>query len=172
MESGMPLENEYAPYYNGYVRQIESSDIVNFLSENDKMIHKFYKSIPTEKWNYSYGEDKWTIKEVLQHINDTERIFAYRLLRIARKDYAPLIGFDQNTYARNIDCAKIAPDKLMNEFRLIRHSTLALLENMDGENWKNLGNASENPVSCRALAYLIAGHEKHHRQILQERYLD
>ena len=172
MASGTPLENEYAPYYKGYVAQIESSDIYKYLVDNDKSVQEFYQSIPENKWDYSYGEGKWTIKEVLQHIIDTERIFAYRLLRIARGDESSMIGFDQNVYARNVDCSNIAPEKLINEFQLVRHSTLAFLENLDESNWKNMGMASENPVSCRALAYLIAGHEKHHRIILKERYLD
>ena len=171
MESGIPQENEFAPYYKGYIAQIESTDIVKYLSDNDKMIQEFYGSIPKDKWDVKYDVGKWTVKEVLQHIIDTERIFAYRMLRIGRKDYAPLIGFDQNVYARNVDCEKIAPEKLMKEFRLVRHSTLAFLENLDASNWKNIGIASESSVSCRALAYMIAGHEKHHRQILKKRYL-
>jgi len=172
MSSGSPLENEYAPYYKGYVTEIESADINQYLIDNDKIISAFYKSIPIEKWDFSYGEGKWTIKEVVQHIIDTERIFAYRLLRIARGDESAMIGFDQNMYARNVNCSNIAPEKLMKEFGLVRHSTLAFLDTLDESKWKNLGTASGTAVSCRALAYLIAGHEQHHRKILKERYLD
>jgi len=172
MASGFPLENEYAPYYKTYVSQIDSSDIYKFLSDNDKSIKEFYESIPSEKWDYKYEEEKWNIKEVLQHIIDTERIFAYRMLRIARNDSAPMAGFDQNVYARNIDCSKITPAQLMKEFNLVRQSTIVFLENLDSSNWQNIGVASGNNVSCRALGFLIAGHEKHHRRIIKERYLD
>jgi len=119
---------------------------------------------------FRYAEGKWSVKEVLGHISDTERIFAYRMLRIARADQTPLAGFEQDDYVKTGNFPARALVELLEEFTAVRRASIALLHSFDAAAWLRRGVANQKEVSVRALAYILAGHERHHRQVLQERY--
>ncbi len=172
MASGRPNVNEYAPYYQGYVALVQTDNIRDQLLSAYQISTAFYENIPSEKWNFAYDEGKWNIKEVLQHINDTERVFAYRMLRIARKDKTPMPGFDQNIFAENVHLDTRDPAQLLQEYKTVRIATLSLVDSFEEEVWTFVGNASGQDVTARAIAFMIAGHEIHHRNILEEKYLD
>ena len=118
-----------------------------------------------------YAPGKWSVKEILGHLNDTERIFAYRALRISRGDQTPLAGFEQDDYVRNGPFARHPLEDLIEDYIAVRRATISLFRNLDEAAWTRRGVASENEVTVRALAYMIAGHELHHRRILEEKYL-
>ena len=124
-----------------------------------------------DKFDYSYAEGKWTIKEIIQHIIDTERIFAYRALRISRNDKTPLPGFDENDYVDNTNAKRRGIQDLLSEFSAVRHSNLLMYKSFSDEQLRRIGIASNNEVSVRALGFLILGHLKHHQKVFQERYL-
>lgn len=129
------------------------------------------RELSEEKANYAYEEGKWTIKQVIQHLIDTERIMAYRALCIARGEKQELLGFDQNMYAYNANVDKISLQELMGEWHLLRLTTIQLFGRFSVEETELMGIANGNPISVRALAFLIIGHELHHIRILKERYL-
>ena len=132
---------------------------------------KFLLELPEAKWDYAYGPGKWTLKEVLQHIIDTERVFAYRLLRISRGDKTPLPGFDENEYVNMSNARDRDPDALIDEYINVRRSTISLIDSLPNDVLLKMGTASDHPISVRALVYIIAGHEQHHLSIIRERYL-
>lgn len=166
-----PAPSEYAPFYHGYVDLVLSDEIMQVLrlAAFDTVV--FLENLPADRWDYRYASGKWTLKEALIHMIDTERIFAYRALRIARKDPTPLPAFNQDDYVPNSGAGGRTPESIIAEYRAVREATLQLLENLEPECWCNLGTASNHPVSVRALAFLIAGHEKHHMKMVSERYL-
>jgi hypothetical protein len=129
------------------------------------------RHIPESQAGFRYAPDKWSIKELVGHVIDTERIFAYRALRFARNDQTPLSGYEQDDYVDNASFDEYSLGELAAEFESVRRSTLFLLKHLDEEAWLRRGLASESEVSVRALAYIIAGHELHHREILRSRYL-
>ena len=130
------------------------------------------KSIANDKLEYRYDKGKWTIKEVIQHLMDAERIFAYRALRIARQDQTPLPGFEQNDYVQPSQANERSLDDLINEFKAIRASTVALFNSFTDKMLLAKGTASNSPVSVRAIGFIIMGHEIHHCQVIKERYLN
>jgi uncharacterized damage-inducible protein DinB len=166
-----PRAAEYAQYYDRYVSLVPEGDVVATLERQIGETLALLRSLPEERAGHRYAEGKWSIRELVGHINDAERIFAYRALRIARGDATPLAGFDQDTYvpAGNFDARTLAD--LVDELEAIRRSTLALLRPLSDEAWDRSGVASESPVTVRALAYIIAGHERAHMGVLRERYL-
>ncbi|MGB0931002.1 MAG: DinB family protein [Chitinophagales bacterium] len=166
-----PDIHESNDYFKRYINKVVGNDIVASLSKGQKMMESFCRLIPSEKWDYRYAEDKWTIKEVVMHIIDTERIMAYRALRIARNDKTSLPGFEQDDYIANSKTHKRSPESLLAEYMAVRSATLSLFIHFDEEMFKRMGTASGYPISVRALAYIIAGHETHHLAIVQERYL-
>ncbi len=166
-----PEESEYAPFYGKYVQLVGGSDVVSALKNNIGNTTELLSGISEEKSLSRYAEGKWSIKELVGHLIDTERIFAYRALRISRGDATPLAGFEQDDYIANADFDACAFSDLIREFKAVRESTVMLFENMNSKAWLRKGNASENVVSVRALAFLTAGHELHHVNILKERYL-
>ena len=135
------------------------------------MVIDYFSSIPKDKLEFRYQPKKWTIKEVLQHIIDTERIFTYRLLRIARKDTTPLAGFDQDIYVDPSEANNKSINDLIEEFSTTRLYTINLINSISNENLKNLGTASNSPVSARACAFILLGHSIWHINIIKERYL-
>lgn len=167
-----PEKNEYAEYYETYVSLVGDGSILEVLKQNKIETQKILAEISEEKSHFRYAEGKWSIKELLGHIIDTERIFAYRALRFARADETPIEGFDQDPYIENANFDNCKFTDLIAEFALIRDSNILMLQNFPSEAWTRSGIASENPVTVRALAYMLAGHEKHHINILKERYLD
>jgi uncharacterized damage-inducible protein DinB len=165
-----PQAGEYAPYYERYVSLVEGEDILNTLDQQRREMMLLLSCREEEEGDFRYAPEKWSAKEVLGHICDTERIFAYRALRIARADATPLEGFEQDDYVRNGGFARCPVADLVEEFIAVRRATISLLRNLDEAAWLRRGLANKSEVSVRALAYIIAGHELHHRRILEEKY--
>ena len=167
---GRPQSGEYAPYYERYISLITGTEIVATLEAQRRQMLLLLSGRDDSDGNFRYAPDKWTAKEVLGHVCDTERIFAYRLLRIARADRTPIEGFEQDDYIRNGPFASIALCDAVDDYIAVRRATLTLLRNLDEPAWSRRGIANNNEVSVRALAYIIAGHELHHCRILEEKY--
>ncbi len=165
-----PEPTEYAPYFEKYVSKVQGGDILSLLESQRLQTAQLFAASSERDGNFRYAPDKWTIKEIVGHLSDSERIFSYRALRIARGDQTPLPGFEQDDYVKMGNFAEQALADLVQEYGLIRVSTLALLRSFDAEAWERRGTASEKPITVRALAFVIAGHELHHREILNERY--
>ncbi|TAH05082.1 MAG: DinB family protein [Sphingobacteriales bacterium] len=160
-----------ASFFQNYLNKAEDKELNKALKANLKSVEKFLCKIPANKRTYAYAEGKWTIKQLLQHMIDTERVFAYRALRFARKDATPLPGFDENAWASNATAATRKWNSLVNEFIAVRKTTLALFEALDKKELLLEGIASNNVVNVLALGYIIAGHANHHIDIINERYL-
>lgn len=166
-----PEKTEYAAYYETYVSLVEETDVVSAMQEQLAEVNELFSNVTDEKGLYTYAEGKWTIKELLGHLIDGERIFAYRAFRFSRADQTPLPGFDQNPYIENADYNLVKIDDLLAEFALLRQSNIFMFRNLSEVMWNQTGIASDNPISVRALAYILVGHIRHHVKILQERYL-
>ena len=166
-----PEQNEYAPYYETYVSLVPEPDVRDALVRQPGELRAIFAAIPEEKGSFSYASDKWTIKELLSHLIDGERMFAYRILRISRGDVTPIEGFEQDGYIENSNANSRTFADLLEEFDLQRRSNMLLFNNLDADAWKRMGTASEKTVSVRAIANIMAGHVRHHIHILNERYL-
>jgi uncharacterized damage-inducible protein DinB len=166
-----PESTEYAPYYERYISRVPDGDLVDGLRTQLGETLSLLRAISDDRASHRYAPGKWSIKEVVGHMSDVERIMAYRALRIARGDTTPLSGFDENAYvpAANFESRSLA--SLAHEFDQVRRATIAFLETLDPDAAARRGSANNLEVSARALAYIIAGHERHHVQILRERYL-
>jgi len=158
-------------YYYQYINQAEGEDLKETLNKQNRAFEKFLKNIPKEKRNYRYANGKWTIKEVLQHIIDAERIFAYRALSFARKDTTPLPGFDENNYAANSKGEQRKWKDLVNEFQSVRQSTGLLFSSFDDEQLESGGTANGKSNYVLAIGFIIAGHANHHIKVIKEKYL-
>jgi len=165
-----PEPGEYAPYYDRYISLVSGSDILTTLESQRRQTLLLLSGRDDSDGNFRYAPEKWTAKEVLGHVCDTERIFAYRALRIARGDRAPIEGFEQDDYVRNGPSAQRPFAELIEDYIAVRRATLTLLRNLDEPAWLRRGIANKNEVSVRAIAYTIAGHELHHRRILEDKY--
>lgn len=165
-----PEPGEYAPYYDRYISLIPGTDILGTLDAQRRQMLILLSGGDETDGDFRYAPEKWSAKEVLGHVCDTERIFAYRMLRISRGDRTPIEGFEQDDYVRNGPFAKIALAEVIEDYIAVRRATLTLLRNLDDQAWARRGIANKNEVSVRALAYLTAGHELHHRRILEEKY--
>jgi hypothetical protein len=165
-----PEPGEYAPYYERYVSLVEGEHILTTLDEQRRQTMLLLSGRSDADGNFRYAPDKWNAKEVIGHVNDTERIFAYRALRIARGDQTPIEGYEQDDYVRNGPFAHRPLSDLIEEYIAVRRATLSLFRNLDEAAWLRRGIANKNEVSVRALAYIIAGHELHHRRVLEEKY--
>ncbi|MCW3119506.1 MAG: DinB family protein [Chitinophagaceae bacterium] len=158
-------------FYHNYINQVPQDDLMAaFKEENDAFI-KFLEAIPTSKQDYRYATGKWTIKELLQHIIDAERIFDYRALRFARKDATPLSGFDENKYAAVSNAARRDWNELVEEFKVVRKASAFLFGSFDEEQLSATGISSNHSISVLALGYIVIGHTIHHEKIIKERYL-
>jgi hypothetical protein len=166
-----PQASEYAPYYDRYISLVSGNDILATLDEQRRQTVLLLSGRTESDGDLRYAPDKWSLKEVLGHVNDTERIMAYRALRIARGDATPIEGFEQDDYVRNGPFARRPLADLIEDYIAVRRATLALFRNLDEAAWTRLGVANKNEVTVRALAYIIAGHELHHRRILEDKYL-
>ena len=169
--SRAPEASEYASYYGKYITLIDQRNIRDTLESQFRETQVVLSALTEEQGGHRYAPGKWSIREVVGHINDSERIFAYRALRIARGDQTPIEGFDQDAYVEGGWFERVRLAGLAAEFASIRQATLSLLRTFDAEAWTRRGIANKNEVSVRALAWIIAGHERHHRNILAERYL-
>lgn len=169
MTINRPAASEFATFYAGYVGKVPDSGPVQLLEAQIGRLEKL-KSLPEDKANHAYAEGKWTVKEVIGHLADAERVFSYRLTRIARGDQTPLAGFDENAWAKTAPHARRPMAKVADEMIAIRRSTLALIDSLDDTAIANTGLANNNPVSARAICWILAGHSQHHLDILNERY--
>jgi uncharacterized damage-inducible protein DinB len=165
-----PQPGEYAPYYERYICLVQGEDILDTLDQQRREMMLLLCARDDEEGDFRYAPEKWSAKEVLGHICDTERIFAYRALRISRADATPIEGFEQDDYVRKGPFAQRPLADLIEDFIAVRRATLSLLRNLDEAAWSRRGIANKNEVTVRALAYIIAGHELHHRGILEEKY--
>ncbi len=163
--------DEFNPYYNTYISKVGAQSLKEGLKESGQKTYDFLNSISVEKYNYSYAEGKWTIKELIQHIIDVERVFTYRALRIARQDKTPLAGFDENDYAPNSNANRRTKEELLEDYKTLRNSTVALFNSFTEEMLLSKGIASDSPLSVRAAGFITIGHEIHHCNIIKERYL-
>ena len=166
-----PGKNEYAEFYAGYVSLVEETDIIAALRNQTNDWQSLFAGIPEEKGDHRYAEEKWSIRELLGHVVDGERVFSYRALRISRDDTTPLAGFEENFYVANSNFSNIKLADTLEEFSSLRQSNVLLFKNLTDEMWGKTGTASDAIISVRALAYIMVGHLRHHAIILRERYL-
>ncbi len=166
-----PALEDSPVYYHYYFSIVKEEDLFKALNNLLSSTVSFIRSIPPEKENYKYADDKWTVKQVLSHIIDTERIFIYRALRFSRKDATALPGYDENTYAPNANCEHRTLAEMAYEFELVRRSTISLFQYMTDEMLDFKGTANKATVTPRSIGWMIAGHNVHHCRIIGERYL-
>ncbi len=163
--------NEFAPYYKNYIKLVPEQDIVKgLLKQKEEMLH-FFKTIPVFKHEFKYAEGKWTIKDIILHLIDAERIFTYRALRIARNDKTELPGFEENDYVVTANANNREYESLLAEYETVRNASISLFETFTTDDLLRIGMASNNNVSVRAIGYIILGHELHHKNVILERYL-
>lgn len=158
-------------WYHGYVNLVKGNDLMNAMKEQTSSFNRFLAKIPKEKINYRYAKGKWTIKELLQHIIDAERIFAYRALCLARKESKPLPGFEENDYADNSKAGKRDWKEMIEEFKAVRKSSEILFGSFDKAQLSSSGIVNNNPVQVLAIGFILVGHITHHVNIMNERYL-
>lgn len=164
-------EKEFNSYYAIYIAKATDADIVEGLVRGKREFADFVSGVPSDKWSYAYQSDKWTIVEVLQHLIDTERIFAYRALRFARNDKTPIVGFEQDEYVPNSNANNYTKDQILADFNAVRNASITLFKGFTKEMLVRLGEASGSPMSSRAVGYILVGHQKHHFEVIQDRYL-
>jgi len=162
-----PETSEYNPYYEKYISLIEEGELLNALERQPSELRSLLNGLDEEKGKYAYADGKWSIKEVLSHLVDGERIFGYRVLRISRGDETPIEGFEQDGYIENSHANERSFEDLLEELSLQRNANLLMLKNLRDDGWKRLGTASQSPVSVRALGFIMAGHVRHHINILK-----
>lgn len=165
-----PLPEEYPVFYKGYIDTV-SDDVLAELEHQIKIFPAFLRGIPAEKAAFAYAEGKWTIQELVGHVLDTERIMAYRTLRIGRNDSTPLAGFEEKDYVANAHFSDRSLDSMAAEFEALRSANLYLIRSLNETELGRMGISNGRPVSAKALVFIIAGHLNHHMRILKERYL-
>jgi hypothetical protein len=168
---GRPKSSEAGPYYFTYINQVAGDDPLGAIETQLNESLAFFYGISEEKSLYRYAPEKWSVRQVLNHVTDTERAFAFRALWFGRGFDAPLPSYDQNVAASGADADKVSWAAHVDEFHQVRRSTISLFRNMPPEAWLRKGIASDNPFSVRALAYIISGHVAHHIAVLHKRYL-
>ncbi|MCA1057685.1 DinB family protein [Rossellomorea aquimaris] len=166
-----PEMNEYPPYYEGYVNHVPDGDLLQILDAQLKETINLLKDVNEEKSEFRYAPEKWTIKEVLGHITDTERIMSYRLLSIGRGEKEMLPGYHDDEYVKKGKFNRFSLQELLHHQSLVRQHTILLLGSLDEEALVQRGRANGGEVTARAIGYIIAGHEIHHRRLIEERYL-
>ena len=166
-----PQPGEYAPYYDRYISLVPANDVLAALEDQRREMLLLLCGRTEADGDLRYAPDKWSIKELLGHVNDTERIMSYRALRISRADATPIEGYEQDDYVRNGPFARRPLPDLIEDYIAVRRATVSLFRNLDEPAWSRRGVANKNEVTVRALAYIIAGHELHHRRVLEEKYL-
>ena len=169
MTINRPEASEFAPFYAGYVGKVPDSGPVGELQRQIGALEKL-KSVPEDKASTAYAAGKWTVKEVIGHCADAERVFSYRLTRIARGDKTPLAGFDENAWAVTAPHGKRPMNAVVEEMIAVRRATLALIDSLDDTAIANSASANNKEITGRALCWIIAGHARHHLDILHERY--
>ena len=172
MKSNQLPVNEYADFYKSYIEALEDVELIEELEICLHEFIKFVQNIPMDKFDFQYEEGKWTIKEIIQHLIDSERVFSYRALRISRNDKTPLPGFDENDYVQNSNGKERSLQSLLTEMAVVRQATLSLFNSFSHEQLIKIGFASNREVSVRAIGFIIIGNQKHHQKIFLERYLN
>jgi len=165
-----PAPEEYAPFYAGYVSLVPEADVLPVLSAQTSEIRGLAGAVPKDRESFRYAPGKWSIRQVLGHIGDGERVFGYRAFCISRGDQAALPGFDENDYVAESPYDQQTVAELADDFARLRAANLALLGHLDPARWARVGNANGKPVSVRALAFIMAGHVRHHLGVLKTRY--
>jgi uncharacterized damage-inducible protein DinB len=166
-----PLNSEYPVYYHTYIGKVNTDDLLIALEVGLTQIETFVSTLTEEQANYRYAPGKWSIKELLVHLMDAERIFGYRALRFARNDKTELSGFDENQYVPESNAESRSLTNIMTEYKAVRQATIEFYKNITDQMLDRSGRANGNEISVRALGYTIAGHEIHHMQVIKERYL-
>lgn len=166
-----PAQTEYPVYYHTYISQVAGNDLIALLQKGNENIQGFISALPPHKADYRYQPGKWSVKEILIHLMDAERIFAYRALRFSRGDRTGLPGFDENEYVPNCDASSRSLENILTEYQALRASSISFFENLTHDMLIRSGIANGQEISVRALAYIIAGHEVHHLSVIKERYL-
>jgi hypothetical protein len=166
-----PAPSEYNAFYQTYVGVVPDGDLLGTLAAQIERTSATLAGVPEARADFRYAAGKWSVKEVIGHVADAERVFSYRALRIARGDTTPLAGFDENAWIPFGEFDRRTLADLAAELRAVRTATLGLFGGLTAEAWLRRGTASEHPISARALAWILAGHERHHMRVLEERYL-
>lgn len=165
-----PQESEYAPYYQGYIAHVTEEEVLPVLRSQLDDLDLLLGGVAPERETYRYAEGKWSIREIAGHLIDAERVFGYRAFCIARGESQNLPSFDQNDYLLTAPYDRIELEDLLSELRLVRLANIAMLRSLDEEAWTRVGTANDNQVTVRALAFIMAGHVRHHMGVLRERY--
>lgn len=166
-----PSPQDYAPFYHTYVSQVPEDEILTAFTNQTAATLQFFGRMPENKIDHAYATGKWTVKQVLQHLTDAERVFAYRALRFARKDYTPLNSFDENAYAEAARVDHRNYQDMLEEFQMIRNASEHLFRSLNEEELQRQGVASTAPVTVLSLGFIIIGHAIHHQRVISERYL-
>ena len=165
-----PRADEHSPFYSGYIALVPDGDLVQTLRDQQLETVRLLRPLGEERARFAYAPGKWTVKEVVGHVSDAERIFAYRALRFARGDAQPLAGFDENAYVPAGRFNERTLNGLLDEFEAVRAASIPLFTHLNAEELARRGTSNNNTITVRALAYIIAGHERHHVKLLRERY--
>lgn len=171
MINTIPDPNTLPDFYKNYVALVKDMNLIEALEQSIKLTHELISNLPETKGDYRYAPGKWSIKELLCHLLDAERVFAYRAMRFARNDATPLPGFDENEYAPQANAEARSLKQLADELMRLRLTTLDLFKGFTNEMLQRKGSANNSVISVVNIGYVIAGHETHHRNILNERYL-
>lgn len=166
-----PAKEDYIPYYHYYIELVKEQDLISALKSNKQTIAELISSIPESKADYAYAANKWTIKQVLNHIIDTERIFIYRALRFSRGDNQLVPPFDENLYAANASLSNSSIELLLKEFEIVRESSILFYQQLGEKELQLKGQTAAGTVSVLSIGYMICGHAVHHTNIIKERYL-
>jgi uncharacterized damage-inducible protein DinB len=166
-----PQPGDFAPFYENYIALAQGQTIAELVQQHSEVLNSFVQELPGEKANYAYAPGKWTIKQVLQHMIDTERIMTYRALRFARKDQTPVAGFEENDYAEQDGSASRTLESLKEEFVAVRRASDLFLTHLTTEALTGFGLANNHHITVNALAFIVYGHNLHHIAVLKERYL-
>jgi hypothetical protein len=167
---GRPTPTEHAPFFAGYIALVPETDVMSALEAQSSALQALARAVPVDKETFAYAPGKWTVREVLGHVTDAERVFGHRAFCISRGEPATLPAFDENAYVARSVAASVPLAALADEFALVRAANLVFLRRLDGEGWARLGTVSSGPASVRALAFIMAGHVRHHLGVLAERY--
>lgn len=165
-----PAATEYAPFYETYVSLVPEDAVLPVLIAQADLLRRVADSIPAERETFRYAPDKWSLRELFGHLTDAERVFGYRAFCISRGETQPLPGFDENAYVAHADFDRQSLESLSGDLTQLRGVNLSLFRRLDAAGWGGVGNAAGHPVTVRAIAYILAGHVRHHLRILRERY--
>ncbi len=162
---------DYNPYYQTYIDKLGDVELMDMMQSQLDNFPKFILSLPKDKWNFAYSDDKWTIAEVILHVLDTERIFQYRALRFGRNDSTAIPGFDQDVYVPESNANSRSIESIVEEYRSVRNSSITLFASFDEGILKRSGMANGSNMSVAALGFIMLGHQRHHRDVIRSRYL-